>query len=562
MQLYCLQKWLIECCREAVKWLLLGLNLSQWLSKKKSNPSITGQHSSLLFNFQMKVFFSHLLFGVTLFLCALHVIQDVSSQVCIAWESFDCFGTNSLIHFLMLFLFFDVCSFYARIFKHSFVADSIILGKLIRALLLTCVSSSGPSSAGWAGREFALTFMQNYRANYDTPRIQLYITAVEANAKVTVEVPPLNFKQEKTLNAGEGVTIILPNKVEINGITKSPNTVRIQASADVTVTSFNSKLYTADTTVVYPITDWGKEYFIFTPARSPYGTYKEFAVTNGKESNKVEIFPQGAIWFQHRAYKTGNRLVIDLKPYESVQVQSLSDLSGTRVASQHPVAVFTGHSCTWRFSKCNHVYEQLLPVSSWGSSFMVPPLSLQKREDSVYIQASQPTRVTVQNGNRQDVFTLSRGQMREVMSKNPATLFIKADHGIQVLFLFNGLRYGWFQFYDPFLMMVLSTDHLCSSYSLHAQDGFDNKALIVAQTNAMAELRFDGTNLPRNVQWKQVAGTEFSWAEMTYKPSPGNQRHTVTSSGSHFALYSIGVSQMNGYGSPAQCIQPGKEQIL
>lgn len=404
--------------------------------------------------------------------------------------------------------------------------------------------------------------MQNYAPHYDTPRIQLFITAVQANAKVTVEVPPLNFKQEKTLNAGEGVTITLPNNVEMYGSVKSSNTVRIEASADVTVTSFNYKLYTADTSVVYPTTDWGTEYFIFTPAISPYGTFKEFSVTNGKQSNKVEIFPKGPIRFQGRVYKSGSRLVIDLQPYESVQLQSRSELSGTRVASLHPVAVFTGHTCTWRFSKCNHVYEQLLPVSGWGSSFIVPPLTFQKRFDSVYIQASQPTRINVQYGNREEVVTLTRGQMKEIRYHNPETLSLQADHGIQVLMLFNGIRFGWLQFYDPFLMTILSTDHFCNSYSLTAMEGFENQALVVAKTSAMAELRLDGMNLPRNVEWKKFAGTDFSWAEISYKPSPGNSRHTVSSSGSRFALYSIGVSQMNGYGAPAQCIQPGKKHYL
>lgn len=404
--------------------------------------------------------------------------------------------------------------------------------------------------------------MQNYAPNYDNPRFELFITAVQANAKVTVQIPALNFKQEKTLNAREGVTVCLPTTVEVYGSQKSPNTVRIEASADVTVTSFSYKLYTADTSVVYPSTNWGTEYFIFTPAGSPHGSFKEFSVTNGKESNKVEIFPKGSISFQGRVYESGSQMVIDLKPYESVQLQSTYELSGTRVASQHPVAVFTGHTCTWQFSKCNHVYEQLLPVSSWGSSFIVPPLSFQKQYDSVYIQASQTTRVTVQYGNRGDVLTLTRGQTVELRYHDPEILSIQSDHGIQVLLLFNGVTIGWLIYYDPFLMTILSTDRFCSSYSLEGLQGFENQVLIVAQTNAMAELRIDGTNLPSDIQWKKVAGTDFSWAAMPYKYVYGNNRHTVSSSGSRFAVYSIGVSQMNGYGAPAQCIQPGKVHTL
>lgn len=400
--------------------------------------------------------------------------------------------------------------------------------------------------------------MQNYVPHYYSPRFQLYITAVQANAKVTVQVPPLKFKQEKTLNAGETVTISLPTSVEMYGSQRSSNTVRIEASADVTVTSFNSKRYTADTSVVYPTTEWGTEYFIFTPHETPYSTYKEFSVTNGKESNKVEIFAQGKIWFQRRIYNRGSRLVINLQPYESIQLQSTFEISGTRVASQHPVAVFTGHTCTWRFSKCNHVYEQLLPVKSWGSNFIVPPLSFQTKFDSVYLLASQPTKVTVSNGNRKDVLSLNRGKILELQYYSTQTLTIQANHGIQVLMFFNGVVLsGHNKAYDPFLTTILPTQRFCSSYSLEALDGFNNQALIVAQTSAMAELRFDGANLPRDVQWKKVQDTDFSWAQMSYK-----NKHTLSSSGSPFALYAVGVSEMNGYGSLGQCIQPGEVHIL
>lgn len=404
--------------------------------------------------------------------------------------------------------------------------------------------------------------MQNYRQNYDSPRFQLYITAVQANTKVTVQVPPLNFKQEKTLNAGERVTIPLPTNVEMYGSAKSPNTVRIEASADVTVTSFNYKLYTADTSVVYPTTEWGTEYFIFAHFGSPWGTSKEFSVTNGKEGNKVEIFPEGPIRFQGRVYTKGRKMVIDLQPYESVQLQTVYELSGTRVASQYPVAVTTGHTCTWRFSKCNHVYEQLLPVNKWGSSFIVPPLSFQKKFDSVYLQASQPTKITVQNSNRKDVLSLTRGQIIELQNHNTESLSIEADHGIQVLMLFNGVALDWLKFYDPFLMTILPTDRFCSSYSLEALEGFQNHALIVAKTSEMSELRMDGANLPRDVQWNKVPGTDFSWAQMSYRQTPSNNKHTLSSSGSTFGLYSIGVSQMNGYGSVGQCIQPGNVNTL
>lgn len=420
---------------------------------------------------------------------------------------------------------------------------------------------SGPSNAGWAGREFVLSFLQNYGQNVHNGNLELYITAAQANAKVTVKMPLLKFRQEKSLNAGESVTIKIPNRAEMWGSRKFKNTVLIQASADVTVTSFNHKPYTGDTSVVYPTTKWGKEYFIFTPAKSSYGAFKEFSVTNGKERNNVNIILKGTIVFMNRVHKKGTRMVINLQPYESVQFQCRDDLSGTRVVSKHPVAVVTGHTCSFVFSKCNHVYEQLLPVSSWGSSFIVPPVRFQTKYDSVFIQASQHTRVTVNKGTRRVVLHLARGDTKEIRYHKYETLSIQANHGIQVLMHFNGVTYNSYC-YDPFLITVLPIDQFCSFYSITALNGFNNNALIVAQTSALAKMRFDGKNMPRNVKWKKVPGTDFSWAQMSYKQTRDKNIHTLSSSGSPFALYSIGFLQRDAYGSIGQCLEPGKVNKL
>ncbi|KAJ0000292.1 hypothetical protein NQD34_012134 [Periophthalmus magnuspinnatus] len=439
---------------------------------------------------------------------------------------------------------------------------TIEIPQVMASLLLLCATLlflSCPCKAMWAGKEFALSFMQNYQPNYDTPSFQLHITAVQTDTKVTVDVPSLNFREERDLTAGKGVTIPLPNKVELYGTGRSSNTVRIEASALITVTSSNNKLYTTDTSVILPINEWGTEYFIFTPDGSPYNTFKEFAVTNGNEPNSVEISPTGPLRYQGRTYMSGSRLQLDLQPFESVQLQSRAVLSGTQIVSKKPVAVFSGHSCTWRFSKCNHVYEQLLPVSKWGANFIIPPLSFQKKFDSVFIQASQSTRINVQTDKGKEVFSLSKGETKEITYHDPTTLAIEADHAVQVLLLFNGVTLGRNQFYDPFLTNIVPTNRFCSSYALQGLSGFDNQALIVAKTNQMLDIKVDGS-VPKDVQWRKIEGTDYSWAKISYNPTRDGASPTVLSSSLSFGLYSIGLSQMNGYGAPAQCIKSGTSE--
>lgn len=422
---------------------------------------------------------------------------------------------------------------------------------------------SGLSSAGSVGREFALVFMQNnFRSQ--RPLNELYITAVQDNDDLMVRVPSLNFKLEmakgrKKVKAGQRVIIKLPPRVMMYGNSVSRSTVLIEASADVAVTSVSRLGKTAEMSLVYPTTEWGTEYFIFTPHIT--SNINEFAVTNGKQRNKLTIFPKGLIKYGNRIYKRGSRMVIFVHPYQSLQLQSRQDLSGTRIVSRYPVAVFTGYTCTRR--QCSHVSEQLLPVSKWGSSFIVPPLGLGSQYDSVFIQASKFTRVKVQILKRKFRRTLRVGQTVQFRFKKGETVTIKATQGIQVL-LFRVVKK-----YSPFLMTILPTRRFCSSYLVESFKDFRSRIMIVARTSAMAKIRYDGLRL-RNVQWKKVPGTDFSYTHYTISKrwfsllNWFKKRHTISSPGSQFALYNTGQGYRNGYGygAPGECIQPGKVNTL
>lgn len=422
---------------------------------------------------------------------------------------------------------------------------------------LSCILSlsKGSCKARSAGREFATAFMQNYLAVHEQPLFQLYISSLHSSCSVKINVPGLRFTYESQLAAGQGINVTLPNEIELYGSKKSRNTALIQATDDVTVTSLNSKLYTADTSLLYPMSEWGTEYFIFTPSNSPPSMLKEFVLVNGIEQNIVEVFLHAAVRFEGRLYGVGSKLVVLMEPYENAQIQSQGDLSGTRVSSQTPVAVYSGHMCTWRFSKCNHVFEQLLPVRSWGTQFLVAPLNVQSQFDTVYIQASQSTNITLQSGHFTSTDILQRGLILEYKVQFPEGLHIIADKGIQVLFLFNGVRTSRGQMYDPFLINLLPNNHFCSSYALEGLVGFENQAILIVSTNERAGINFDSLNLPRNIQWGVFKGSEYSWTELVYQSGAG--RHIVTHPSASFGLYSVGIEQVNGYGSAAPCIDTG-----
>lgn len=171
--------------------------------------------------------------------------------------------------------------------------------------------------------------------------------------------------------------------------------------------------------------------------------------------------------FQGKYYRKGSKMTIKLEPFETVQIQSQDNLRGTKVISRLPVAVSSGHSCVQIYTSCNHVYEQLLPVSSWGQEFIIAPLPYHTlfpyQHDSIYVQASQNTRITINTNGEVQSYPMFAGQTLELYSQWPHAMYLTFDKGIQVLFEFNGGSNDALDFYDPFLITILPTNHFGTS---------------------------------------------------------------------------------------------------
>ncbi|CAB1443365.1 unnamed protein product [Pleuronectes platessa] len=139
----------------------------------------------------------------------------------------------------------------------------------------------GLCSALPAGREFATSFMQNLGCDGKETRFSVEVAALPfSQGRTTVRVTAEGEVKVEEIEPGNSFSFKLPTSVDMKGSKKSNQTVLSEASQDVSVTSLNFKQYTADTSVVYPVKDWGTEYYTFTPTgdhishpSSPFGVY-------------------------------------------------------------------------------------------------------------------------------------------------------------------------------------------------------------------------------------------------------------------------------------------------
>ncbi|KAM7138220.1 IgGFc-binding protein-like isoform 4-T4 [Macrochelys suwanniensis] len=412
----------------------------------------------------------------------------------------------------------------------------------IQPLDLPSTSCSGPQ-----GKEFITVFMQNHLSSYGSKDFKLFITGYTPGTSVTISVNKADFLVTITANPEQTISVMIPAFVELAGSNTFDHTVIIRADHEISIVALNYKTYTADTNVVYPVQRLGTEYYVVTPMGNPDGLDKQFAVVAWKDPTIVEVYLKGAVTFQRKAYRAGTKLVISLGAYQAVQLQSRDDLSGTRIVSQNPVAVYSGHVCVAKHTKCDYVGEQLLPVSGWGTTFIIPPLSFQPKFDLVYVAASQYTHIDYQSGRVRSTKDLVAGQVVTFEIKFPSPLYISASAGIQVIFFCAGGSKGKIM-YDPFFLMIPDVSGYCQTYNIHGQDLFENYAIITAKTSESGGITID-KELLGNIAWRPIPGTGFSWAE--YNLGKGFKRETMEHPGSPFGLLSIGIASKSGYGSSA-----------
>ncbi|XP_038832345.1 IgGFc-binding protein-like [Salvelinus namaycush] len=338
---------------------------------------------------------------------------------------------------------------------------------------LPVVSGSCP-----VGREFITAFMPNYLLSYhDDQSLQLAITTQDYPAIVQIQVNAIAFSTSVKIEKQNTKWIAIPGTAEIGGPGASTKTVQVTSNSDISVVAFNYKFSTGDSSVVFPTDQLGTDYVVFTPDEGPSNMHKLMSIVNGKEPNKITIIPVSNMnlsgldsWKQRKA------VIVTMEPYQVYLYQSYTSFTGTRVKAKLPVAVLGGHECIADGGRCNHVYEQLLPVQSLSTNYLVPSMHMTQSTDFVNIVASEDnTLVKIFEGKVSTAKELNEGQAYVVSVQPKYPLIIKSDKKVMVMYFSNNKPY------DPFLTNILPTSDLANEWSVDTQSKFESTLVIVSE---------------------------------------------------------------------------------
>ncbi|MCB9520334.1 MAG: IgGFc-binding protein [Myxococcales bacterium] len=250
-------------------------------------------------------------------------------------------------------------------------------------------------------------------------------------------------------------TFELPT-ANIDGTGQRALAYRVESTGPVTVHQFNPLnnvgVFSNDASLLLPSTSVGSEYLVASWPSQAAGlqTFVAIiAVSEGTTSVAVTSPQRTDAGGGVPALEPNVESRFTLAQGEVLSFQGLAnegaDLSGMRITSDHPVAVFAGSECAnvpLGVPYCDHLEEQLMPVSTWGREFVGAKFRPRGTEPDVWRVVASEAATTLQtsppipgvNGR-----TVSIGEVVEFVTADDFVLF--ADRPITLAQFMVGSSY-------------------------------------------------------------------------------------------------------------------------
>ena len=287
-----------------------------------------------------------------------------------------------------------------------------------------------------SGTEFAVLFLET---NDNTQDLELYISVPASNtgvsASITVLRPKYNPNEvdQHQIPRGTNQMVTLTNNLRLQGTGVEGKGIQITSDQDIVVQGVNREGGACGVFMAIPLSSLDMDYIVMTYYPTLWGAV--FGVAAVEDGTDVYIeLTRGRgvqVTFGGQQYSDGSIFSARLSRYQTIQVKARSDLSGTRIYSTRPIAVFGGNirASSGIGNKQDHLTDQLPPVSTWGRRFITMNLPFGENTDLLkFVSKEEDTTINI-NGMNPLVITNTNFEEREIAS--PFT-YIESDKPILV----------------------------------------------------------------------------------------------------------------------------------
>ena len=313
---------------------------------------------------------------------------------------------------------------------------------------------------------FVTHYYLGFFANYNrVNNISLLLMASITNqVKFFIEIPNVEYYDSGTLSAGGEVILYLPRGAEGKGIYLTTS------NDSVTVIGRSSRRHSSDSVLVFPTMELGDDYVYYGISVPKSLERLHFNVNSsilivGTVNNtilKLTVAQNVTVDVGDTIVRLipGTQYSYVINRLQTIFIGSPEDLSGTKIITDRPVSVLSGHQCAnipLSVEACSHLIEQIPPTVMWGKVYYVAPLVNKTSYTIKVLAAYHSTTVNMYCNNTLQSYTINEGEFFNktlhmndycAIYSSKVVLVVQLSHGAG-----EDLGYG-----DPMMTLVPATN--------------------------------------------------------------------------------------------------------
>ena len=395
----------------------------------------------------------------------------------------------------------------------------------------TITTTSGERPFSHEGSEFWIAPTQN--VNQTASEMHIYLVSHDGNAQATVDLPRAQVSYNLALPEGELVSQVIDEPTFNQQLGPgfgviADGAIHITADRNITVYAVVVKEFTTDGYLALPVNALGTDYLMASytnPLLYTIGTRMSVVAiednTQVSVTGTMDLFANSQIPIQD----AGEEFVFTLNRGEVYRFASfnsyLGDYTGSRIVSDKPIVAYGTNHCSQvprLTDACDHLVEQMPPVSSLGDEYFVAPLGDRVGYTIRVVAAVDDTHVSL-NGAYVD--TLAAGRFYELTVEQNDAFHVETSEPALVMQYANGdqfdagLRPPEAIGGDPFMSFVPPSAQFLKRYQLGSPTiGFGRHFLnVIAPSAAIATMQLNGAAVAPS-EFTQIANTDFHYASL------------------------------------------------
>lgn len=457
-------------------------------------------------------------------------------------------------------------------------------------LLLLLITLSGVSSyagegtvSSYEGRHFLVGFIDNEINVYAPPYQSIYLSS-KYNTEVTITEPRLG--KTYTLKLKKDSIIYIDVDVDYEHtdpeVITGNKLIEISSKHPISCLAKSSLFQSGDIFSVIPTRNWGTEHYAVTMPNDYYiepfdqdpaivelqktSRLGEFLVLANENYTNVEITVAADTY---KGAEKDSTIKVRLNKGQSYLIKSkysfgingVYDLSGSRIVSDKPVGVVSGHMRTSieqqtvysTLTSKDHIVEMLPATNTWGKAYLTIPFGNEIRS-MFKVVAKDTIDLSIVNTDNTNTLYMLPGEVHTFDNIELPTYWSANGKFLITQFMAKYEETFYSYKYDPSMVVIPALDKMVNKttyfgsndvfvYNDKYLNQYDNQAvIIVADEKGKSSVKVNNKNINDILGFNtfDLAGKPYYWQKVFVPPQPSIITIEADSGGFHAIAIATG----------------------